>query len=236
MAPFKSWITLFRVSNLPTVWSNVLTAFILSATGFSWHTLLITVISLSLIYCGGMALNDIRDHSIDLQQRPSRPLPSGKISPRAASSITILLFVFGLGGLLLLPHGSAAIASGAALVGLVILYDWYHKENPFSVLLMAGCRLMLFLVVGWGAAGSPNVEQLSIGMIQFFYVIMISLAARYENRNPGVFSFPLIPLMLAGICLVDGIYLSFAYSAVWLLSGAGWAALTLVGQKFVRGD
>ena len=37
--------------------------------------------SSSLMYLAGMALNDYADREIDAVERPSRPIPSGRISP-----------------------------------------------------------------------------------------------------------------------------------------------------------
>jgi 4-hydroxybenzoate polyprenyltransferase len=66
--------------------------------------------------------------------------------------------------------------------------------------------------------------------------VLISLTARYENTRTDAFPFPLIPIMLAGICLLDGIYLAVTLSWFWLFAGSGWTALTMLGQRYVRGD
>ncbi|HLY88157.1 MAG TPA: UbiA family prenyltransferase, partial [Acetobacteraceae bacterium] len=72
-------LKLGRVSNLPTVWSNVLTGMALAGAATADCRLLILVVSLSLFYIGGMFLNDAFDHGFDAKARPERPIPSGQV-------------------------------------------------------------------------------------------------------------------------------------------------------------
>ena len=83
-------LKLGRVSNLPTVWSNVLTGMALAGTATADGRLLILVASLSLFYVGGMFLNDAFDHDFDAKARPERPIPSGQ-----ASAAQVHAFGFG---------------------------------------------------------------------------------------------------------------------------------------------
>lgn len=235
MAALKSYIELCRISNLPTIWSNVLAAVILSGEPFSWSAFTALALSLSLFYSAGMALNDICDAGIDRIQRPVRPIPSGRITLRAAYLLTGGLLVAAFMLLLTFPHKSA-VAGGFVLLLLIILYDRYHKGHPASVLLMAACRAMVYVVSAYALAGMVSGIVLTAAMIQFGYIVCISVTARYENRRPTPFPFPVIPLMLAGICLVDGIFLAVVMSPIWLAAGACGMLLTLFGQRFVRGD
>ena len=72
-------LRLGRVSNLPTVWTNVLAGVALAgASPWQW-AVLPAALGLSLAYLGGMYLNDAFDSAIDARERPSRPIPSGAI-------------------------------------------------------------------------------------------------------------------------------------------------------------
>jgi 4-hydroxybenzoate polyprenyltransferase len=235
MATLKTYTELIRVSNLPTVWSNVLAAILLAGEPFSWVNFLLLTLSLSLFYSAGMVLNDICDADIDRIQRPTRPIPSGRITSGAAYLLSSVFFSSAFLFLLPLPHRSA-VAAGGVLFLLIIIYDLRHKGNPASVLIMAGCRLMVYVVCSYAASGIINLAVLTVAVIQFVYVVCISVMARYENQRPVPFPFPVIPAMLAGICLVDGIFLAITLSPIWLAAGAGGLALTLIGQRFVRGD
>jgi 4-hydroxybenzoate polyprenyltransferase len=235
MATFKAFLDLCRISNLPTVWTNVLAAMVLSGVSFSWADFLVLSASLSFFYSGGMCLNDLWDAEIDRVDKPFRPIPSGRISIRTAWLFTTSLFVIAL-SLLLIPGSRKALYAGFILLGLIILYDWSHKKRPSSVFLMAGCRLMVFVVTGAAVSGTVEGTVLIGGLAQFLYILVLSLVARYENRSEKKFPFPLIPFMLAGISLLDGMLMAFWGSSALFLAGAGGAVLTYLGQKYVRGD
>src|SRR3990172_5795472 len=99
----KSYLSLCRISNLPTVWTNVLAAVVLSGSGFSWSDFLLLSLSMSLFYSGGMCLNDMLDRTIDDIKKPFRPIPAGRISLQRAAIFTIALLAVALGLLFLLP-------------------------------------------------------------------------------------------------------------------------------------
>jgi 4-hydroxybenzoate polyprenyltransferase len=118
----------------------------------------------------------------------------------------------------------------------IIWYDLKHKHHPFSVLLMASSRLLVYVVTALAITDNLAPLVLVAGAMQFIYVVIISLVARHENRRSMSYSFPVIPTMLAGIPLLDGCILAIVMNPVWLLAGVGGAVLQLVGQRFVRGD
>jgi len=236
MANLLSYLALCRVSNLPTVWSNAAAAALLCSAPVSGSALCTLIASLSFFYTGGMALNDLCDAQYDRVHRPERPIAAGRITLNEARLATFLLFAAGSAGLATLPRAGAAAGAAAALFAVIVLYDLYHKGNPLSVLLMAGCRFLVYLVAGLGLAGELNRPLLALGLIQFGYIILLSLAARYENLLPRL-PYPPIPLLIAAICLVDGAFLSIWFTNyLWLLAGAAGMLATLFGQRYVRGD
>jgi 4-hydroxybenzoate polyprenyltransferase len=231
----KDYLDLCRVSNLPTVWTNVLAALVLSGPGFSWSSYLILGLSMSLFYSGGMCLNDMCDLAPDRTKKPFRPLPSGRISLRSAAVFTGSLFGLALLLLLLVPFPGAILA-GCALLVVITAYDVLHKAHPLTVILMAGCRFLIFVVVGIAVVGFPNSAVMTAGVAQFAWVVVISVVARYENTLAMPFSMPLIPAMIAAISLLDGLLMAFFATPAWLAAGVAGAVLTRYGQRFVRGD
>ncbi|MDD2366866.1 MAG: UbiA family prenyltransferase [Desulfuromonadaceae bacterium] len=237
MSLFKAYLALFRVSNLPTVWSNVLAAFLVSGETFSWIVAALLIMAMSLFYSAGMVLNDICDVEFDAVQKKSRPLSSGIITLLGAKMVLTLLFILGFAILLFLPNPLLAVVAGIVLFGLIVFYDKYHKGNPTSVFLMAGCRLMVYMVVATAVSGTVNKVVLTVALCQFAYIIFLSCVARYENAWQHTISFPLIPLLLAAICLVDGLSVSLALkSPIWFVGGFAGFTMTLAAQKYVRGD
>jgi 4-hydroxybenzoate polyprenyltransferase len=231
----KPYIDISRVSNLPTVWTNVLTAAMLAGPGPRWPAVVLLMLSMSLFYATGMCLNDILDVDVDRDRRPDRPIPSGRITLRQAWLFAAALYSGALMLLFLVPFRRALIAA-AVLTALIIWYDLYHKRYSLSILAMAACRLMVFIATALAMSGRIGFAVLLAASIQFGYTICISAVARYENRNAEPFSYPIIPWMIAGISLVDGLIMASMVSPEWLFAGASGAVLTIFGQRYARGD
>ena len=228
-------LALCRVSNLPTVWMNALAAAVLAGAGARTGTVLLLAASMSAFYCGGMCLNDICDRESDAREQPFRPIPSGRVTVGGAWVATCVLFAAGLGLLALAPYPSALVP-GLLLLGTIIAYDRRHKQNAASVLLMAACRLLVFAICAWAVSGTVRPLVLGAGGVCFAYTLGISLAARHENRRGAPYPFPLIPNLIAGMAVVDGLYLAVAVAPGWMAAGVAAAGLTRFGQRYVRGD
>ena len=236
MASFKAYLDLCRVSNLPTVWSNVLAAGLLAGGDFAPASFLLLALALSCFYLAGMSFNDVCDLEHDRIKQPSRPIPSGRVSLRGASILALALFALGMALLAAAPHWRSGTAAGVLLMLAIVAYDLRHKGHPYSVLLMASCRFLVFVVVALAQTGHLGLGLLVAAAVQFAYVVAISLVARHENSRSARFPFPVVPAMLAGIALVDGILLAFLVAIPWLLAGLAGALLTWAGQRYVRGD
>ncbi|MBI5140826.1 MAG: UbiA family prenyltransferase [Nitrospirae bacterium] len=234
---FKPWLDICRVSNLPTVWTNVLAALAVSGGAWSTGEYLVIAASMSLFYTGGMCLNDIFDADLDAGYKPFRPIPSGRIAMRSAVRFTTGLFIAAL-LLLLVASDLSGVPAGIALLSLIIAYDRFHKGRPVTVLLMAGCRLMVFVTAGYAAFGGMEKAVWIAGAAQFVYIVVLSAVAVLEKRLPGGFGFPLIPYMIAGISLIDAALIAALAPSpgIMPLVAASGAALTIAGQRFVRGD
>ena len=74
----RAYLLLARVSNLPTVWTNVTAAHVVADASLA--TLLTGIVSISLFYTGGMFLNDAFDAAFDTAIRSDRPIPAGDVS------------------------------------------------------------------------------------------------------------------------------------------------------------
>ena len=110
MSRLRPWLELARISNLPTVFTNVSVG---TAVGvahahdgfFRWNMFGWTCLSVSLLYIAGMILNDAVDAKIDARERPDRPIPSGRVSRRAAFIAAGIGLALGVASLA--PHGGA---------------------------------------------------------------------------------------------------------------------------------
>lgn len=231
----RGCVDLCRISNLPSVWTNVLCAFVLATGGFVLKEYLTAALSLSCFYLAGMCLNDVCDTAHDRVNRPARPIPAGRVSPAGAWLLTGALFASGYAILLIAPYRQGFI-SAALLTAAIIWYDLRHKKHPLSVLLMASCRFLVYAVTAAATTGTIALPVLVAGGIQFLYVVCISLVARHENARQTPYSFPVVPALLAGIPLLDGMILAVLVHPAWLLVGVGGALVMQCGQRIVRGD
>jgi len=206
------WLDLARAGNFPSVWSNVLAALILSGGGtdswpsMSWISL--TFLAGSLAYAGGTTLNDVFDAGFDRQHRPERAIPTGRISRTAACWVGGLQLAAGLG--LLIWLGASPLAA-AGLAATILGYDWLHKRWTGSVLLMAGCRVMLAVTIA--TLPGHTFQPVFIGWITalFLYIVVLSLLARreYVPGAPAEKLGKLVRKMLAFIPFVDTAALIF---------------------------
>lgn len=239
MPSIKALLTLGRISNLPTVWMNVLCAALLSTALTQVQLDLCAVfwvlLAMSCFYTAGMTFNDVFDRHWDAQRQPYRPIPSGRISARGATILGAGLFAAGF-VFLALASTAGGVLAGLALAGVIVLYDWLHKRHWSTVLLMSLTRLGVYLVTAIALVGEvPGLVWL-IGALQMVHTLSVTVVARWENSRSVDLNFPLIPWMIAAMALVDGVFLALVVHPVWLLVGVGLTAATRLGQRYVRGD
>jgi 4-hydroxybenzoate polyprenyltransferase len=226
-----SWqvaLRLGRVSNLPTVWTNTATGIVLAGGAVGSPATLPLLLALSLFYVGGMYLNDAFDARIDAIERPERPIPSRVISARAVFAAGFAMLALGLGLLVWTGYGLAAGTgiwpglAGLALGGAIVLYDWYHKDNPLSPALMGLCRVLVYLTAGLAFAVPPPAILWLAALLLLCYLIGLTYVAKQENlgevRNlwPLLFlAAPLIyALLSATVSLTSGVL--FVLFAIWV--------------------
>ena len=180
----RSLLILGRVSNLPTVWSNCLAAWMLASLlgphRSPWPVLPVIAGGCSLLYLGGMYLNDACDVAFDTTHRPERPIPSGTISQCTVTFFGFLWIVAGV--LVLAPF---ALAWALALAGLILFYDIAHKNNPIAPLLMAGCRALIYPMVGTacliGRTSALPRALWAASLAMAAWVLVISILAKMES-------------------------------------------------------
>jgi len=83
-----------------------------------------------LVTGAGNAINDYYDRDIDRVNRPSRPIPSGRISPRGAAAWSFLLFLAGC--LLAAVVNQLCLAIGILNSVLLFLYARNLKTTPLA--------------------------------------------------------------------------------------------------------
>ena len=141
-------LRLGRVSNLPTIFSNVLVGSLLSGQPLQLSSFLILLLLISLVYTGGMFLNDAFDADYDRINQPERPICRGEVTIKEVFvSGFILLTLANFLTILFAPNLSAVLAMFMLSLS-VVFYNWHHKLNSLSVYVMALCRALIYIVSG----------------------------------------------------------------------------------------
>jgi len=184
--------------------ADILLGYLLTHESFAWEPVfgLIWAAS-SLLYLAGMVLNDVFDADQDLVERPSRPLPSGRISVARAKSLGFGMLAVGVAFAWVASYWLGDIrpgGTGTLLAMLVLAYDAILKRTPLGPLAMGGCR-SLNVLLGMSAAGFEwHAAHLLVAGGIGLYIVGVTWFARTEAR---VSNRP--RLALATIVIVAGI-------------------------------
>ncbi len=247
------YLRLGRVSNLPTVWTNVLAGVALTGVWVAPAPLAFLALALSLFYIGGMYLNDAFDREIDARERPERPIPSGRVQATTVFATGYGLLAAGLAALAVeiawTRQGgySPTIAAGICLAGVIIFYDARHKANPWSPLLMGLCRVLVYVTAAFAVAGHLGAAVAIGAVVLLSYLIGLTYAAKQESlaevRNlwpllflaaPFVYGIPALTGGGAGAALYL-VFLAWVGYAVWLLVRPGRANFPRAVVSFIAG-
>ena len=198
MTSLRTLLILGRVSNLPTIWSNCLAGWWLGGAG-NFGRLPFLFAGTTLLYIGGMFLNDAVDAEFDRQHRAERPIPSGAVSLETVWRWGLLWLALGAGCLLWLGKVTGGLA--VALTGCIVLYDAVHKHTALAPLLMAICRLLVYVIAASIGISQAAGRSVWCGLALATYIVGLSYLARRESapgRPPyGPCSLLAVPIALA---------------------------------------
>jgi 4-hydroxybenzoate polyprenyltransferase len=235
-------LRLGRISNLPTVWSNVLVGALLAGAPLADARLPLLMAALSAFYVGGMFLNDAFDREFDARHRPERPIPSGQVSARQVFGIGFALLALGLLGVAGASRGAdglpawRALASGAALAAAIVFYDAHHKGNALSPLVMGLCRVLVVLTAAFSVSPVLPAAAAWAATALLCHLIGLTYAAKQEHLE-SVGS--LWPLGFLAVPVTYGVLLALSAPVAWLPLVAYAAVLVLsLGwlRRRARGD
>ena len=224
-----------RVSNLPTVWTNVLAGAFLAGVQTDPTKLLWIMLAITLFYTGGMYLNDAFDADIDARERPGRPIPSGQISAKAVSAIGCALLMAGI--FIVAPYGALAVQAGVALSLTILLYNAWHKGNVISPVIMGSCRALGYVMAAWSFA-DLTPTALVWGMLAVFtHIAGLTYAAKQESLDRIDRLWPLAILAAPLVIFLANFNLNTpAIVALLLLAAADVYAVRLLALRRQGGD
>ncbi|WP_420119263.1 SCO3242 family prenyltransferase [Micromonospora sp.] len=129
-----------------------------------------------LLYWAGMAANDWADRVLDAEERPERPIPSGRITPAAAAGVAAGLTAAGL-GLAAAVGGRRAAAVALPLAATIWGYDLAAKNTAAGPAVMAACRGLDVLL---GASPGRPVRALPAALTVAAHTWTVTALSRRE--------------------------------------------------------
>jgi 4-hydroxybenzoate polyprenyltransferase len=193
-------LRLGRVSNQPTVWTNVLAGVVLAGgADASALSIIVLIVGMALMYTAGMFLNDAFDADFDRQYRPERPIPTGEVT---LTRVFTAGFAFLAIGALLIAGTSVRAGGGlsaVALAAVIVFYDWWHKENNFGPLVMGLCRMLVYITSALAVTGVLNGPVIGAALVALCYLIGLTYVAKQETlgrmRNLWPLGFLAVPFV-----------------------------------------
>lgn len=251
-----------RVANLPTVWTNLLTgaliaSFLLIDTYEAEYLgrFLTCLLAGSFLYLGGCFYNDFHDRKWDAEFKPDRAIPAGRVS--ASLLLGLTLGCLGIGVCVTCFLGVTAFLASFWILFFIWVYTKIHKKTALGVIPMGLCRVGLYLlgisVVRDIPLTSPYIlnylaslfktgvlsEYLKPGAGLFFYIVGITLLARFEARPSLPKGLRFLALSLFFIPLFTHPILRDSFGFILLAIGAYLFmfknAVTPLGEKNIGG-
>ena len=161
--------------------------------------ILLTLLGGALSAGGAGAVNHWYDRDIDLQmaRTATRPVPSGRISPRAALTFGIVLAVLSFAELSLTVNVLAACLALSGFLGYVFIYTLWLKRSTPQNIVIGGAAGAVPPLVGWAAVtGSLDPAALYLFAIVFYWTPphfwALSLLMKDEYAKVAI---PMLPVV-----------------------------------------
>lgn len=188
MHQLRPYLQLMRLPAVFTAMANIALGFLLTHPSLqhegSLLPFVLLVLASSCLYLAGMVFNDVFDRRIDAEQRPNRPIPSGRIPLRIAILLGGGLIVTGL-------TAAACVGANAALMGAMLsvaifAYDGGLKKTPLGPLAMGSCRFLNILLGSSAVSDFGRIwtaPQVNVAAALAVYIAGVTWFARQEAAN-----------------------------------------------------
>lgn len=163
-----------------------------SGTAVDLRLLVHTLLGTALVAGGTNAFNQLRERDVDARMRRTRnrPLPSGRVTPRAAAAFAGVISLVGVGYLALAVNPLTAGLAAVTLASYVLLYTPLKRTTTLNTLVGA-VPGALPIVGGWTAAGGalgPAVAALFwiLFLWQLPHFLALAWIYREDYRRAGL--------------------------------------------------
>jgi protoheme IX farnesyltransferase len=162
--------------------------------------ILVTLLGGTLAAGGANVINQVYDADIDklMRRTASRPLPTDRVSPSAATWFGGLL---GVAGFLVLTFGAnllAGLLAATAYIYYVVVYTMLLKRSSTQNIVIGGAAGAIPALIGWAA----YADSLSLAAWVMFAIIFFwtpphfwALSLKYEDDYRAA-SVPMLPVVV----------------------------------------
>lgn len=227
----QGWLQLVRPPNLFTVPGDPIAGYLLSGGGFAdtgWLAALLVAIAACLLYMAGLVWNDYADSAEDLQERPTRPIPSGRVTRKHALWAGIFLMLGGITASWVAAPAAGVLA--LILTALVLAYNFGSRRIKALGLINMGLCRGTSVMLGAAATGRlPDIGSLPwlAAAVLVGYILAVTWIAYGETRQHHLGLKPWLPAVAASalFLLLDPTLpyarALLAATVIWLL-GQAW--------------
>jgi protoheme IX farnesyltransferase len=201
-----------------------------------WHIMLGVSGSLFLAISGSTVLNMWYDRDIDalMQRTCQRPLPSGKISPRAGLTIGLILSILGISWALSLSILYGAIVFAGLFFDVVIYTMWLKRRTAWSIVWGGIAGGMPILAGRALATGQIDWIGITLSLAILFWIpthILTFSMRNYDDYQtagiptfPSAYGFKFTQMTIAVSSVVSAVMMGLAAYGI----GLTWGYLRLM--------
>lgn len=131
-----------------------------------------------------MASNDYWDRRVDKVNRPERPIPSGRVTPKEAASFAAIVSVAGLVSACFINFPTSVIIASIGLL-MFFSYNYRVKQLGFIGNMLVSASIVLPLVFGGSVQPESSTSAGSLTLLVFFE-LMIFFANTGREVNKGI--------------------------------------------------
>jgi 4-hydroxybenzoate polyprenyltransferase and related prenyltransferases len=187
-----------------------------------------------------MMSNDYFDIEVDRINKPNRPLPSGRISPR---EVIVFTFIFSVAGFLAAAFlGAVTLVASVIIWAVGILYNWRGKESGVPGNMMVAFSVAsTFIFGGLAVGGLASGVVWTFGGLAFLFDLAEEIAngamdaegdRLRSNKSLSLLKGPKFAIHVSGLLFAFFICLSLVpFAAGWL--GYSYLAVMLAADLLV---
>jgi heme o synthase len=196
------WRSFYELTKPRVVMLIVFTSIVgtlLASSGMPpWEALIFGNLGVGLAAASAAVINHVLDERIDAQMSRTkrRPLPTGKLSSRAALAFAFVLAVLSMAVLVSFVNLLTAVLTFASLIGYAVIYTVWLKRATSQNIVIGGAAGAAPPVLGWAAVtNSIDANALLLFLIVFVWTPphfwALAIARKDEYAKVGI---PMLPV------------------------------------------